>query len=138
MMQESLVHAWNRLYQLRDKLAFKSWLFSIVRTKHLAHIRKRNMQAESLEDRHYKHPYTIQQTNEEFADAFNRLPESQRELLSLFYIEGLSMKETGMALGIGERAVKLRLFRARTALRKDITSRREHFATGIKGVVQDD
>lgn len=49
--------------------------------------------------------------------AIAALPPSQREVLVLRDVEGLSAKEVGEQLGLGERAVKSRLHRARVALR---------------------
>jgi RNA polymerase sigma factor (sigma-70 family) len=51
------------------------------------------------------------------------LPPPQQEILSLFYLEGLSLAETGMVLGIPARAAKQRLFRAREALKRQLGSR---------------
>jgi RNA polymerase sigma-70 factor (ECF subfamily) len=49
--------------------------------------------------------------------AIAELPESQRAVLVMRDVEGLSAAEVGEALGLGERAVKSRLHRARLALR---------------------
>lgn len=48
------------------------------------------------------------------------LPASQQTLLSLHYLEGLSLAEVGFTLGLGEQAVKSRLARAREAFRKQL------------------
>jgi RNA polymerase sigma-70 factor (ECF subfamily) len=45
------------------------------------------------------------------------LPESYRTVLLLRDVEGLSTEETAQALGVGSAAVKMRLHRARQALR---------------------
>jgi len=50
--------------------------------------------------------------------AIAALPVAQREVLVMRDVEGLSAAEVGEALGLGERAVKSRLHRARTALRE--------------------
>jgi RNA polymerase sigma-70 factor (ECF subfamily) len=58
-------------------------------------------------------------------DAIARLPENFRIVLTLRDIEGLSTEETSMALGIRTEAAKMRLHRARQALR---TLLEPHFA----------
>jgi RNA polymerase sigma-70 factor, ECF subfamily len=138
LLQDALTHAWKRIGQLREVNAFKSWLFSIIRTQYLGQIRKRRTQTVSLEDVHIPLPSCDMQMDNELGYALRKLPDSQRELLNLFYSEGLSMKETGMVLGISERAVKLRLFRARSILRKVLMPHRKDLATGLRGVIQDD
>jgi len=50
--------------------------------------------------------------------AVQSLPDDLRKPVALYYFAGLSVHETAHALGIGEEAVKTRLFRARGRLRK--------------------
>lgn len=50
-------------------------------------------------------------------DAIERLPENFRIVVTLRDIEGMSTEETAMALGIRPEAAKMRLHRARQALR---------------------
>jgi RNA polymerase sigma-70 factor (ECF subfamily) len=56
--------------------------------------------------------------------ALAALPVSQREVVILRDIEGLSAPEVGKVLGLGEDAVKSRLHRGRTALRRTLASLR--------------
>lgn len=51
------------------------------------------------------------------------LPATQREVLLLRDVEGLSARAVARALGVGERAVKSRLHRARMALRQALAPR---------------
>jgi len=55
---------------------------------------------------------------EEAVEAVLALPANLRSVVHLYYYEGLSAAETGKVLGIGEGAVKTRLFRARAKLRE--------------------
>ncbi len=50
-------------------------------------------------------------------DAIDRLPENHRDVVVLRDIEGLSTEQTALALGIRPEAAKMRLHRARQALR---------------------
>jgi RNA polymerase sigma-70 factor (ECF subfamily) len=54
---------------------------------------------------------------ERLESAIAALPEAQRAVLVMRDVEGLSAAEVGEVLGLGERAVKSRLHRARLALR---------------------
>lgn len=49
-------------------------------------------------------------------DAMAKLPSNLRETLTLRTIEGLSQSETALALGVSEKAVETRLYRARAKL----------------------
>jgi RNA polymerase sigma-70 factor (ECF subfamily) len=55
---------------------------------------------------------------ERLEDAVAALPETQRAVLVMRDVEGLSAREVGTVLALGERAVKSRLHRARLALRE--------------------
>ena len=119
LLQESLLIAFVKLPQLRDHLAFKSWLFSIVRSKFWKARNKRDQAAElNTETLHTHRDSSDLET--ELQAALTKLPQPQQELLGLFYLDGLNLEETGRVLGIPARAVKQRLFRARAALRRDL------------------
>ncbi len=123
LLQDGLVAAVKRIASLRDDNSFKSWLMSIIRRRYIDHWRRAKAHRQP-EDEAYEltAPDTGDKLPLEIADAMNRLPEPQREMLVLFYIEGLSLKETGQVMGISARAVRQRLFRARNALRAHLPS----------------
>ena len=117
LLQESLISAYTRFAQLRDRTAFKGWLFAILRTRYIDRRR-----------RHLSRPATLElpivsaiDKECKDADAVNaalgNLPENQSELLCLYYYEELSVREVAMVLGTSENTIKQRLLRARAALR---------------------
>lgn len=53
-------------------------------------------------------------------ESVESLPESEREVVELHYIEGLSSKEVGAAVGVSAGAVRVRLHRARARLRDEL------------------
>jgi len=65
--------------------------------------------------------------------AVHRLPEGHREAFRLRHVEGLSVAETALRLGITGTAVKLRLHRARAALRRALTAARPARDAGCTG-----
>jgi RNA polymerase sigma-70 factor (ECF subfamily) len=71
------------------------------------------------------------ETSEFVRQAIGKLPDSYRSVLLLRDIEGLDGAETAAALGLTPNAVKIRLHRARLALRKLI----EPQMTGSQGSV---
>ena len=54
--------------------------------------------------------------------AINELPSGQRQAAALFYLSGLTYRETALALGIDVGAVKTRLHKARTRLGEELSS----------------
>jgi RNA polymerase sigma factor (sigma-70 family) len=119
LLQEALLRAYQRHAQLRDAARFKGWLFSIVRTTHLDRLRRNGHPAAELDELTLCMPeIPADPMAELMLAAMSQLPAAQRELLSLFYVEGLNLEETGQVLRITPRIVRQRLFRARNALRR--------------------
>ncbi len=119
LLQEALLRAYQRLHQLRDAARFKGWLLSIMRTTYLDRLRRKGLPAAELDELTLCLPETpADPLAELMLAAMSQLPPAQRELLSLFYIEGLNLEETGQVLQLSPRIVRQRLFRARTALRR--------------------
>lgn len=121
LLQDSLAHAFRHFSQLRQLETFRGWLLSIIRSQHILVWRKQRRRPAEFELKSLDHGgQTALAAASPVAEALRQLPCSQREILSLFYIEGLSLKETGRVLGLSARAVKQRLFRARAALRRQL------------------
>lgn len=80
---------------------------------------------ETIEDEAPSALDLIEQKEEiaEVAEALNRLPERERLLLSLYYYEGLTLKEIGQVLGVTESRVSQLHGRALSLLRADLKSR---------------
>ena len=121
---------WLRVLQgigrLQDPTRFRSWLFGIAHRRLMDRLRER---------------YTSPLDSDADADAIaadlpepdrdlevrelerglQRLPRPEREVLSLFYLEELSLTEVAQVLAIPVGTVKSRLFRARNQLRLEIT-----------------
>ncbi|MGD8245195.1 MAG: RNA polymerase sigma factor [Anaerolineae bacterium] len=57
--------------------------------------------------------------------AIDRLPDSHRVVVILYYLEGLSVSKVAYALGVPEGTVKSRLYYAREKLRKAIAEQQE-------------
>ncbi len=127
--QEAFIRAYRRLWLLGDGAKFSGWVNTIARRlainfglRHRRELNKRERWAlenpdlttteNSLADSEPLHsPETLRQTLAE-------LPAAHRECLVLFYLEGKSGTEAAAALGISEAALRVRLHRARAALRE--------------------
>lgn len=121
LLQEALAQAWRQFGQLRDRGQFKAWLLSIIRTRYLNQLRmaRRRPRVEgepAAELRSGAEEQDLLQL--EARAALSRIPEPERELLSLFYLEGLSLEATGVVVGLSARVVRQRLYRARQSLRR--------------------
>lgn len=128
--QEAWLAIIRNLRQLRDPAAFRGWAYGIVTRKATDWGRDRQRQQELARR-------AAQQKELDAIDAGNdgreqevailrvalrRMPEKHRLVLTLFYLEGLSIAEIAEALAISPGTVKSRLFHARDQLKKLVNS----------------
>lgn len=134
--QEAFIRAYRRLWLLGDGAKFSGWISTIARRmavnfglSHRRELNKRerwaleNFDETAPENSAYENdsphsPETLRQTLQE-------LPAAHRECLVLFYLEGKSGAEAATALGISESALRVRLHRARAALRERLEEKLE-------------
>ena len=70
-----------------------------------------------------------EQAQDTFRAAFTRLPEREQVLAVLLYVEGLTLREAGQAIGISESRASQLHTRLRTRLRAELADARDLFAT---------
>jgi RNA polymerase sigma-70 factor (ECF subfamily) len=136
-VQEAFVSAFRARSQFNAEARISTWLHRIAVNAALSRLRSRRRRPEdSLEDllprfmpngHHVEHfaswtePADVTISRKETAaqvrQAIDSLPETFRTVLMLRDIDGLSSQETASVLNISTNAVKLRLHRARMALR---------------------
>jgi RNA polymerase sigma factor (sigma-70 family) len=130
--QETFIAAWRQLDQLRETVRLRSWLCGIARN--LGRKARRRTGRETLVDQPAAaiadgtSPFeatSAAQAEQVVRDALDRVPETYREVLVLYYREGRSAKEVAAALGISEPAVLQRLARGR-----------QHLADGVTDLVE--
>ncbi len=135
VVQDSFIAACDKMDSFRAESSLKTWLHRIVVNTALMRLRKRRPERlnTDLEDE-YKYLPELLITNEdeplenvlaseledELSQAIMELPETLRTTLVLREHEGHSTRDTAEILGISESAVKVRLHRARTALREHL------------------
>jgi len=144
VMQEVLAALARGLARFRGESSLSSWAFVVARRVCMRRRRRRSGEPESLVP--LEAPATGGRGPLDVADratdpherlerrelaallerAIGSLPASQRQVLLLRDVEGLTARETGKVLGLRERAVKSRLHRARAALRAGLAP---HVAT---------
>lgn len=126
-VQETLIHAWDHLDELRDGGAVKSWLMRICGRRSIDIVRRRrdHADADALADVPDSRPTpesaTVASSGiRSLAEALEKLPEEQRQCWVLKQTGGLSYEEIGAQLGISAESVRGRLARARASLMKDL------------------
>jgi RNA polymerase sigma-70 factor (ECF subfamily) len=112
-----------KVYEKHDQLdqpgRFRQWLFAIARNECISHLRKNKVFTPLPDDMADANPdsgYSAVDKDGEIAlvnDAINRLDPDLREVIVLREYQNLSYREIGEIVGISEKTVKSRLFRAR-------------------------
>ncbi len=119
-IQEAIVKAFSSIHTLRRDAYAKTWLVRIVINECYA-IMRWEKKLVSLED------YSVEEAVEERADysdlyeALSHLSEEIRLTVTLYYMEGYSVKEIAALMNTTESAVKNRLMRAREKMKKELT-----------------
>ena len=125
--QETFVKAYTYLGTLREPDKFAGWLAKIARNvcgslgrgvKRENAFHKKWAVLESAEAEPQEEDR--ESLSQQLWDSFAKLPAIHREALTLFYVEGKSIAEASVALGIAEQTMRTRLHRARTALRAQL------------------
>ena len=140
VLQETFISAFRALDRFEGRSQLSTWLYRIAYNASLMRLRKRRAPVESLdapretEDGELMPRQLVDWTSlpdelllsKEFRGTLNTalasLPESLRSVFVLRDIEGLSTAETAVVLGLTETNAKVRLHRARLALRERLTT----------------
>ena len=128
-VQETFLKAYRSLDFFRGESSEKTWLFSIAintcrdmnRSSWIRHLDRR-VTPEMLPDT----PVPFEQKDETLVLAVMELPVRLREVILLYYYQGMNVKDISAALGIAQPSVSGRLIRARKQLRKIMERRESH------------
>ena len=117
-VQEAICTAFARRDSLREMDKFRPWVLRILTNKCYDACRKRRNTVD-LEAAGEVPAATGLDTAERLSlwQAVMSLSDDLRATVTLFYYDGMSVREIGQALGISEAAVKTRLSRGRARLR---------------------
>lgn len=139
VVQEAFVKVLEGLRSVDDPARFKGWLRNVVRSTALDHLRRRKVTgraAEALPGQDEEGgpplpapdvtPDDLLEKDELRAlvrDEVALLPESQREVVLLKYLDGRSYEEIAELTGLTVNTIESRLFRARATLRRRLAER---------------
>lgn len=120
LVQETFLRAWRSLDSLRDTVAAKAWLTTILRREHARLYERKPMPTTDLADLDLSDTGPGPERTGEDAvlrAAIARLEPKYREPLVLQVLGGFSCEEIATQLGLSEAAVMTQVFRARQKLK---------------------
>ncbi|MYF99025.1 sigma-70 family RNA polymerase sigma factor [Candidatus Poribacteria bacterium] len=130
--QDVFIQAYKKLSTLKDYNQFAGWLYVVANRICFDWLRKQKPAEQSLEDESMKtvdkltyESYTLEQQEIEASDRrkrivrklLERLPESERTVVTLYYLGEMTTKEIGRFLGVSVNTITSRLQRARERLK---------------------
>jgi len=119
--QEVFVEAYTKLHQLRSPDRFANWLRAVTMNTCRMWIRNRKSQPELEESDISSGDGSASDESElyeQLMSALTLLPEEQRAIIILHYIDDLSYEQIGKFLGVPVGTVRSRLHRAREKLKR--------------------
>jgi RNA polymerase sigma factor (sigma-70 family) len=132
--QDTFLQAYKKLSTLRNPNQFAGWLYVIANRRCINWLQRRKPAMQSLEDTPakeiekvaYIHYQSEQRTAEVAEHRYERakrllqkLPESQRTVMTLYYLGDMTAKEISKFLGVSVNTISSRLRRARKHLQDD-------------------
>jgi RNA polymerase sigma factor (sigma-70 family) len=134
LSQDVFVKAYRYLADFKGNSKFSTWLYTIVHTTCLSHLRKKKDETILLEEETMislsdakveGYPSGIEQkaTKKMLETAMKHIPAPDAQLLALYYQAEQSVGEIGIIMGMTATNVKVSMFRARTKLKKVLESK---------------
>ena len=145
--QDTFLQVYKKLPTLKNPHQFAGWLYVIANRYCIDWMRKRKITMQSLEETSmaeienasYTHHVSEQrqaETSERRSEVVKKLlaklPESERTVMTLFYLGEMTAKEISKFLGVSVNTIHTRLHRAR----KRLQDREEHLVQEVLGGVQ--
>ncbi len=129
LAQESLMKAFDNIHSFKGESTFSTWLYTITHRHCLAALKKNGrfqfspLENNSWSDEESNDPSAaVEETNEKaeqeliMYSLINALPQKERDLLKLKYLQGESIENLQTSLNISGSAIKMRLKRTREKL----------------------
>ena len=132
--QDTFLKAYQELSTLKEPQSFASWLYVIAANRCTAWLRKKRLWTQSLENTNSAElekatysSYVIAENERASVEAqrevvkklLAKLQESDRTVITLYYLGGMTYEEISRFLGVSVSAIKNRLYRARQHLKKE-------------------
>ena len=122
IVQDSWIAAMKGLRSLRDPSRFRAWIYKVITYK-CADWSRQNQRQKKLQK---EMPHTMldhtseSDSNDDFYSVLNTLDTKYKTILSLYYLEEMSIAEVAEILKISQGTVKSRLYHARNKLKQKL------------------
>ena len=123
-MQDTALRAWQRMGEVREDTSFKAWVTRILvnRCCDILRGKKRLTSLESVPEQGKEEDRDL---SLDVRAVLESLAENDRLILTLFYLDDLSVRQIAFVMDLKESAVHTRLTRARERFRRQYVSCKE-------------
>ena len=125
--QEIFVKIFSKLATFDERSKFSTWLYSITYNLCIDRLRKRKKERELFSDELEQAGEKVDEVDdrellemefERLKEVLERIPEGDKMLLLMKYLDGMQIKEIAFSLGKTESAIKMRIKRAKLKARR--------------------
>jgi RNA polymerase sigma factor (sigma-70 family) len=124
---DAFIKAYQSLGSFKQQSKFSTWLYRIVFNECVSRLRKKKLETLSIDEPRFRYleaeetASILTQLNDReqkviLIKAVDKLPDDERSLITLFYLQECTIKEIVEITGYSESNVKIKLFRARKRL----------------------
>jgi RNA polymerase sigma factor (sigma-70 family) len=125
LTQDVLIKCIEKVNSFEGKSKLKTWVYKIAHNEVLNYLRKNKISTTELNEEtlDYNQDNSLidglnqKDLKDTIQLVFNKLPVDQKELLTLFYLEDLSLKEIEEVTGASPSNIRVKLYRARDNFR---------------------
>lgn len=129
--QESFVKAYQQIRTYQGNAKFSTWLYTIVYRTSISKLQKNKILTFAIDDElneEFTYDYAatqleqlqINEQSKYVRQAIQKLPEAEALLITLFYMNENTVKEIEEITGMTASNIKVKLFRARKILEKEL------------------
>lgn len=127
VVQDAFVKAFEHLASFKRKSNFSTWLYRIVYNAAISKLRSRKSEAVSIDNKAMQieddnsienlfYGYTGEEATQLVRKALAMLPEDERTIVTLYYLNESRINEIHKITGLSKSNIKIKLFRARKKL----------------------
>lgn len=136
---DAFIKAYKSLNKFNQKAKFSTWLYRIVFNTAISHTRKNSLAIEDIDEVSIQPESNLSSSDGLYAEertkyiekAMKNLMPLDATLITLFYMNQLNLNEIGQVVGLKAAAIKVKLFRARKRLGRELEGLLHHEVQAI-------
>lgn len=130
LAQESFIKAYQQIHSFQGNSKFSTWLYTITYRTAVSRLKENKVNTIELNEETHEvadnlpgqfEQLQARQVKRQVQAAIQKLPEVDALLVTLYYINDLPIKEIEEITGLSKANVKIKLYRARKVLEKDLS-----------------